>query len=94
MIGAKKDVRSTITTGDPLDAVDGTPTVSAVTTGVLRAHTLHCRAAHRTSRAHASVSGHGVDGVQPRSDARPALHGGRGLDSTHETHATPDRFER
>ena len=34
-----------------------------------------------------------LDGVRPRSDARPALRGGRGLDSTHETRATPDRFE-
>ena len=38
-----------------------------------------------------SVSDHAVDGVQPRSDARPALRSGRGLDATHETHATPDR---
>ena len=43
----------------------------------------------RTSRPHGSVSGHAVDGVQPRSDARAALRSGRGLDAADATPATP-----
>ena len=74
---------------DPLDAVDGSSPLIC---------TAKCPESNTSTEVQLRcpadcVRLYALDGVRPRSDARPALRGGRGLDSTHETRATPDRFE-
>ena len=78
---------------DPLDAVDGNPSRICTAKCPESSARSDCHLAAQPTFGLASVSGHALDGVRPRSDARPALRSGRGLDSTHETRATPDRFE-
>ena len=78
---------------DPLDAVDGNPSLICTVLFGEQHKSSDCHSRRPANFRARVVSGRVVHGVRPRSDARPALRGGRGLDSTHETRATPDRFE-
>ena len=78
---------------DPLDAVDGNPSRICTAKCPESSARSDCHLAAQPTFGLASVSGHAVDGVQPRSDARASLRSGRGLDPTHEMRETTDRFE-